>query len=197
VALGSLLLNKSAPHKVRIGVRLDLIVLQATDGSIDLEHGQSNIATLGNSVLAQRALQFVHADMFFLHVRLNDLSIVNQKAGLTLHYAPEPATGAGKSTDKVVQQQQSGGRHHAPDERGIRAGHGVLHRIRKKKKEREVERRHLPDLTLAAKANTDQHYKIDDSRAQCDLQRNIRTRRKQHSVQLAVTGTGAAFGVLR
>ena len=55
----------------------------------------------------------------------------------------------------------------------------------------------MPDLTLAAETYPDQHDKINDPGAQSDLQRDMRTRREKHSVQLAVTGTGAFFGVLK
>lgn len=87
-----------------ISVRLNLIVFQATDRSIDFQDGESHIAALANSMLAQGALQFVHADMLFFHVRFDDFSVMNQKAGMALHDAPEPATGAGKCANQIVQQ---------------------------------------------------------------------------------------------
>ena len=55
----------------------------------------------------------------------------------------------------------------------------------------------LPDFTLAAEPDANQNDKVDHSRAQRDLQRNVRASREKHSVQLAVTGTGALFGVLK
>ena len=57
--------------------------------------------------------------------------------------------------------------------------------------------RHLPHLALAAQANPDQHDQVDHPRAQHDLQQHVPGAREQDSVQLAVTGTGAFFGVLR
>ena len=73
----------------------------------------------------------------------------------------------------------------------------VLHRIGEKKQQREVEGRHLPNFTLAAKPNANQNDEINNPGPQHDLQCNKRARREKHSVQLAVTGTGALFGVLK
>jgi hypothetical protein len=87
-----------------IGVRFNLIVVQATDGAVDFQHGQRNVAAFCHAMLAQRALQFVHADVLFLHVRFNEFSSMKQQAGLDLHHAAESATGAGKEPDKVVQR---------------------------------------------------------------------------------------------
>lgn len=60
-----------------------------------------------------------------------------------------------------------------------------------------IERRHLPDFAFTAEANSNQNDKIDYTRAQCDLRDGVPTRRKEHSIQFAVTGVGAFFGVLR
>jgi hypothetical protein len=194
---GLLLLNEPSAHQVIICVRLDLVVFQAADRSIDFQHCQSHITALRNAVLANRALQFVHADMFPRHMRFDRLPVVYQKTRLALNHTPETAAGPGKSPDQIIQHQQRGSRHHAPDQRRIRPGHRVLHGVGKKKQQREVERRHLSDLALAAEAYTNQYDQVDHTRAQCDLERNMRTRREEHSVQLAVTGVGAPFGVLR
>ena len=67
-------------------------------------------------MLTQRTLQFVHADVLSRHVRLDGLSIVNQKAGLALNHAPKAAAGAGESADHIIQQQQRGSRHHPTNE---------------------------------------------------------------------------------
>jgi len=56
---------------------------------------------------------------------------------------------------------------------------------------------HLPDLALAAKAHANQNYEVDDSGTQCNLERHMGARREKHFVQLAVTGVGALFGVLK
>src|SRR3984885_2121995 len=142
-------------------------------------------------------MEFVHADVLPGHVRFDSLSVVNQKAWLTLHYPSEPAVGARQGSDRVVQQQKRGRRNDAPDQRRVRPRHRILHGVGKKQQQRKIEWRHLPDLTLAAEPHPNQHDKVDDSRAQRDLQRYMRARREQDSVQLADTGTGAAFGVLK
>jgi hypothetical protein len=180
-----------------VGVRFDLVIFQAADGAIHFKHGQSHIAALCNAVLANGAIQLVHADVLSGHVRCDDLPIVNQQAGFALNDAPKRTIGARKSTHQVIQQQQRGCRDNTANQRRVRTRHRILHRVGKQEKKREVERGHLPDLALAAEANADQHDKVNDSRAQRDLERNTRARGEQHSVQLAVTGTGALFGVLR
>src|SRR5258708_31072119 len=104
ISLGLLLfLNESPARKVGIGVRFDLVIFQATDGAINFKHGQSHIAALGDTVLAHGTVQFVHADVLSRHVRLHDLSIVNEKAGLALNHAPKGAIGAGKPAYQVIQ----------------------------------------------------------------------------------------------
>jgi len=142
-------------------------------------------------------MEFVHADVLLGHVRFDSLSVVNQKAGLALHYPSEPAAGAREGSDRVVQQQKRGRRDDAPDQRRVRPRHRILHGVGKKQRQPMIEWRHLPDFTLAAEPHPNQHDKVDDPRAQRDLQRYLRARREQHSVQLAVTGTGALFGVLK
>ena len=39
---------------------------------------------VGDAVFAQGAVQFVHADVLFRHVRFDDLSVMDQQAGLSL-----------------------------------------------------------------------------------------------------------------
>ena len=72
-----------------IRIRLDLIVFHTTDRAIHFQHGQRDIMDVRNAVLAQRALQFVHADVFFGHLRFVGLSVVNQKAGFALNRMPK------------------------------------------------------------------------------------------------------------
>ena len=75
-----------------------------------------------------------------------------------------------------------------------RSSHSV---IGKQQEKREVEGRHLTDFALAAQTYPDQHNQINRPRAQYDLQCDVEARREKHSVQLAVTGTGAPLGVLK
>ncbi len=192
-----LFLNESSPRQVGIGVRFDLVVLHATDGAIHFQNGQRDIMHVRDAMFTQGTLQFVHADMLSRHVRLNRLSIVNKKARFTLNYAPEAATGAGESTYHLVQQQQRGSRRNATNERGVRSGHGVLHGIGKQKQQCKIERCHLPDLALAAETHANQHDEVNDAGPQSDLRQDVPTCRKENSVQLAVTGVGALFGVLK
>jgi len=117
---------------------------------------------VSDAVLAQRPLQFVHADVLSRHMRLDGLSIVNQKTGLALNYAAKAAVDAGKSAYKIVQQQQCGSGDHAAEQRGVRPRHGILHGIGKKQQQRQIERSHLSDFTFAAETYPDQYDKIND-----------------------------------
>ena len=56
-------------------------------------------------------------------------------------------------------------------------GHGILYGVREKKQQREVERGHLPDLTLAAETYAEQHQQIDRSRPQHNLQQDVAARK--------------------
>ncbi len=150
-----------------------------------------------DAMFAQGALQFVHADVFPGHVWFDGFSVVNQQTRFTLHDAPKSAIDAGESSDHVVQEQESRGRDYAANQRRVRPGHGILHGVRKQQQEREIEGRHLPDFALAAQPHPDEDDEVDDPRTQRNLQPHVSTRREKDSVQLAVTGTGALFGVLR
>lgn len=184
---------------MRAGVRLDLLILQATDRPVDLQHSQSNLVILPNPVLAQRSLQLIHADMLFRHVRFDNLSIVNQQAGLALNEAPEVAIRSRQIRNQVVKDKQRKGSRDSAEQRSVRTSHGVLHRIGEQQKEREIERGHLSNLALAAKPNPDQDQQINHAGAQDNLQQNMAAGRKKHLFQLAVTetGAGALLGVLR
>jgi len=73
-------LNKFSAREMRLGRRLDLVIFQETDRTIHLKHGQRDIVITGNPMLAHGALQLIHADVLFGHVRADDLSVVNQQA---------------------------------------------------------------------------------------------------------------------
>ena len=145
-----LLLNESAPPRVRAGILLDLVVLETGDGSIHFEHGQRGLIDGVDSVLAQSALQFIHADVFLRHVGLDGLPVVNQQGGLALDQAAETAVGPGKLGNEVVEDEQGASRNGAARQRGIGPGHCVLYGVGEQEQQRKVERGHLSDLTLAA-----------------------------------------------
>ena len=73
------LLNSSAPYQMRVGVWFDLVVLQARDRPINLQHRQRDLVAVVDAVLAQGAMQFIHADVFASHVRFDDRAVVNQQ----------------------------------------------------------------------------------------------------------------------
>src|SRR6266849_555029 len=50
------LLQEFPAGEMSAGIRLDLVVLQATDGAIHLQHGERDIVIAGDPVLAQGAL---------------------------------------------------------------------------------------------------------------------------------------------
>src|SRR5260370_17931906 len=89
ISLGLLLfLNESPARKVGIGVRFDLVIFQATDGAIDFQNSQCDIAALRNAMLAHSPAQFVHADVLSRHMRFHDLSIVNESPALPRPHPP-------------------------------------------------------------------------------------------------------------
>ena len=184
---------------MRIGIRLDLVILQTTDRAVDFQHRQSNLVILPNPMLAQRALQLIHADMLLRHVRFDNLSVVNQQAGFPLNEAPEAAICSRKVGDKIVKKKQRTRSHHPAQQRSVRPSHGILHRIGEEQQKGEIERRHLSNLTLPAEANSDQDQQVNHAGAQDNLKQHVATGRKESLFQLAVTetGAGALFGVLR
>ena len=72
---------------IRVG--FDLVVFHTTDRAVHFQHGQRDVMNVRDAVLAQRALQFVHADVLARHVRFDGLSIMNEQAGLALNHSAE------------------------------------------------------------------------------------------------------------
>ena len=92
-----MLLQNLAPlRQVIVGVGIEVVVLQATDRAIHFEHGQRDVMTTGDAMLAQRALQLIHADVLFRHVGFDDLAVVDQQAGLALNKFSEATIAAQK-----------------------------------------------------------------------------------------------------
>ncbi|MCG3119355.1 MAG: hypothetical protein ALAOOOJD_01747 [bacterium] len=54
----------------------------------------------------------------------------------------------------------------AADKRGVGAGHRILHRVRQQNEHGQIQRHHLPDLTLAGEAQAEQDDKVNDRGAQ-------------------------------
>jgi hypothetical protein len=124
-------------------------------------------------VLAERALEFVHADVLLGHVRLDDLAVMHEETGLSLDVFSKTTVATGKLGDQIIKDQQSRGGDGATGERGVGAGHGVLHRVRNQQEQREIEGGHLADFTLAADADSDKHEEVDDSGAERDLEERV------------------------
>ena len=74
------------------------------DRTIHFQHCQRHLVQAGDSVLPQRLVQFVQADVLPGHVGGNDLAIVDQQAGLALDQFAEAPVPAGKFRDQVVEQ---------------------------------------------------------------------------------------------
>jgi len=135
---------------MRAGIGLDFVVLQATDRAIHFQNGERHLVTAADAMLAQRAIQFVHADVLSRHVRFDGLAIMNEQRGLPLNQAPEAPVSTREIGDKVIQDQQRARRHRSAGQRRVRSGHRILHRVRQQEQQREVEGSHLSDLTLPA-----------------------------------------------
>src|SRR5580704_19118130 len=103
-----MLLQKPSAHQVSAGGGLDVVILQATDGAVHLEHCQRNILGVSDAMFPQSTLEIIPADVLFRHVGVDDLAVVYQQAGLTLNQFPEAAIDSGKLSDKVIHQQQRG-----------------------------------------------------------------------------------------
>ena len=106
-------------------------------------------------------------------MRGDDLSVVNQQAGLTLDQLAETAVDARKIGDEVVQQQQGSGGNDPSEQGRVRPGHGVLHGVADKEEQGEVKGRHLPDLALAAQPHAQQDDGVDDRRPQGNFDQNM------------------------
>ena len=127
-----------------------------------------------------------------------------EKRRLAFDKATESAIPTRDLGNPIVQDEQSTGRNGASGQGRVRPGHRILHGIREQQQKREIEGRHLPDLTLSTETNSNQHQAVDHGRAQHNLQQDV-TAREKHSAQfplpdwvgLAVTGIGAFLGVLR
>ena len=151
---------------------------------------------VADSVFPEGALQLVHTDMFLSHVGLDDRSIVDQQARLPLNKFAKAAVRSRNVRHYVVHQQQGTSRDHAAHQRRVGTRHGILHGVGKEKQQSQIEGRHLSYFALAAQAHANQHHQVDHARAQSDLEQDVPSG-EQGAVQLAVTGTGAFFGVLR
>jgi hypothetical protein len=94
--ISSLMFLQNFPplREVVVGVGIEVIVLQTADRAIHFQHGQRDVVTSGNSMLPQRAMQFIHADVLFRHVRFDDGAIVHEQAGLALNKLSEAAIAA-------------------------------------------------------------------------------------------------------
>lgn len=103
-----MLLQKPSVYQMSRSRRLDLIVLQATDGPIHFEHGQCNLVKVGDSVLTQSLLQIIHTDVFSSHVRRDHLAIVDQQTRLALDQFSEAAIPPGGFSNDVIHHQQRG-----------------------------------------------------------------------------------------
>ena len=163
---------------MRRGSRFDVVVLQHADGAIDFEHRERRFFVGADAVLTERALQFVHADVLFGHVRFDDLAVVHQQTGLSLNVFSEAAIHARNFGHQVVQDEERGSCDRASGKRRIWTGHRILHRIRKQEQQREIEWSHLSDFALATDANSDQHEKVDYSSAERDLEKRVRVGRQ-------------------
>ena len=67
--------------------------------------------------------------MFFRHVRVDHLSIVNEEAGLALNKFPEASIGTGDFGNEAIENQQGTGSDDAAGQRRVRTGHGVLYGV--------------------------------------------------------------------
>jgi len=70
-------------------------------------------------VLAERALEFVHADVLLGHVRLDDLAVMHEETGLSLDVFSKTTVATGKLGDQIIKDQQSRGGDGATGERGV------------------------------------------------------------------------------
>src|ERR1700739_632867 len=141
-------------------------------------------------------MQLVHADVFPGHVRLDRFAVMYQQRRLPLDPAAEEAIRSGEIGNQIVENEQRAGRHCATEQRGVGAGHSVLYGVGEQEQQCQVEGSHLSDLTFPAKAYTNQDEQINYPGAEHDLQQHVSAGGKCLA-QLAVTGTGAFFGVLR
>ena len=64
---------------------------------------------VANPVLAQCPPELVHADVLLGHVRLDDLPIMDQQAGLPLNEAPKSPVAARHLGNQIIQHQQRTG----------------------------------------------------------------------------------------
>jgi hypothetical protein len=89
-----LLQNLTPLRQVIVGFGIEIVILEATDRAIHFENGQRDVMKTRDAMLAQCALQLVHADVFSGHVRGDDFAIVHQQAGLTLNEFSEATIAA-------------------------------------------------------------------------------------------------------
>ena len=74
---------------LRPGLLRDIIIFQDADGTIHFKHRQSRIANASHPVLAQSAIQLVHGNVLFCHVRGNAFAIMDQKSRRSLNHLSE------------------------------------------------------------------------------------------------------------
>jgi hypothetical protein len=182
--------------------RLDLIVLQAADRSIDFQHRQHDLIHAADSVSAECAVQLVPADVLVQHVRFDDLAIAHQQPRLPLDQLAETAIQPGNVGFQVIQQQRAG-----RDRAGGRDVSGPVIAFCAELKSRSSRMRSngviCPTSRLPLK-RTPISTRSQMEPARSRISRCTGAPGKERSSQfpvpvvlLAVTGTGALFGVLR
>src|SRR5689334_20139067 len=55
----------------------DIVILQNADGAVNFQHGQCGIVDAADAMLAQCAIEFIHRDMFFCHVRGDAFAVMD------------------------------------------------------------------------------------------------------------------------
>ena len=98
---------------MRVRVLLNFVVLQTADRAIDFQHGKRNLVTATDAMFPNSAVQFVHAHVLARHVRLNELSIMDQERGLAFDQSPPPPVATRNLGDQIVQKSGGGRRHRA------------------------------------------------------------------------------------
>jgi hypothetical protein len=112
-------LNAAAAHEAGLGAGVDVFVAQEAHRAIDFKHTDRDLTKVCDAMLANRALQLVHADMLFRHVCGDDSAIVDQHAGLVLNEF-FGSGGRREIGNEVVQRQQHHGCNRAARERLVR-----------------------------------------------------------------------------
>src|SRR5262249_9262947 len=104
---------------LRAQMFVDVIVLENTDSSVDLEYGERDVTATVAAMFAESAFQLVLRYMFPGQVIGDRLAVMDQQGRRSLDHAAKAAVHAGNLCEQVIERQEHGSSDRATDQRCV------------------------------------------------------------------------------